>query len=63
MLDGTASNKITGAGTVTLDGDFTIDTTLADITNGNTWTLVDVANPARNVRLHLHHRSVSPKQA
>jgi hypothetical protein len=48
VLDGTASNKITGAGAVTIHGDFTIDTALADLTNGNTWTLVDVTTLAEN---------------
>ena len=39
LTDG-ASNKVTGAGTATLDGDFTIDTTAVTVTTG-TWTLVD----------------------
>lgn len=45
VLEGTASNKITGAGSVTINGDFTIDTTGANLTNGNTWTLVDAPIP------------------
>ena len=39
------NNGITGAGTVTIDGDFNIDTTLSDasvLTSGS-WTLVDAA--------------------
>lgn len=43
VLDGSNNNKLTGAGTANLDGDFNIDTTYADLTSGNTWTLVDVA--------------------
>jgi len=35
-------NKITGAGTATLNGTFNIDLTGANITAGNAWTLVDV---------------------
>ncbi len=35
-----ASNKVTGAGTATFDGDFTIDTTAVTVTTG-TWTLVN----------------------
>ncbi|MCW1923139.1 autotransporter-associated beta strand repeat-containing protein [Luteolibacter arcticus] len=38
------SNKITGAGTVTLNGTFNINLAGADTTSGNEWTLVDVAN-------------------
>jgi autotransporter-associated beta strand protein len=34
-------NKITGAGTATLNGTFDIDLTNAAIANGNSWTLVD----------------------
>ena len=34
-------NKITGAGTATLNGTFNIDLTNAAIANGNSWTLVD----------------------
>jgi len=45
VLDGTESNKITGTGTVTINGDFTIDTALADLTDGNSWTLVDAPIP------------------
>ncbi len=36
------SNKIGGFGSVSLDGKFTIDLTSADITNENSWLLVDV---------------------
>ena len=36
------NTKIRGTGTVTLDGDFTIDLTGADKTVGNSWTLVDL---------------------
>lgn len=43
VLDGSNNTKITGAGTANLDGDLNIDTTYADLTSGNTWTLVDVA--------------------
>ena len=35
-----ASNKVTGAGTATFDGDFTIDTTAVTVTTG-TWVLVN----------------------
>ena len=35
-------NKITGAGTATLNGTFNIDLTGAAIADGNSWTLVDV---------------------
>ena len=62
VLDGTASNKITGAGTVTLDGDFTIDTAFADLTNGNTWTLVDVTT-SRKPSPPPSPSLVSPKPA
>jgi fibronectin-binding autotransporter adhesin len=37
------NNKITGAGTATIDGDFTLDLTGAAIATGNSWTLVDTA--------------------
>lgn len=40
------SNKITGAGTLTLKGAFDIDLTGADATLGNSWTLVDVGTLA-----------------
>lgn len=36
-------NKLTGAGTATINGDFTLDLTGAAIANGNSWTLVDTA--------------------
>ena len=35
-------NKVTGPGTANFNGTFNIDTTSADTTNGNGWTLVDV---------------------
>jgi autotransporter-associated beta strand protein len=38
------SNKVTGAGTASFEGTFTIDLTGATIANGNSWTLVDVAS-------------------
>lgn len=38
------SNKVTGAGSASFDGTFTIDLTGATVANGNTWTLVDVAS-------------------
>ena len=44
LVSGTNVNKITGAGTVTLAGKFNVDTTAANITNGNSWTLVDVTS-------------------
>jgi len=40
------SNDLTGAGTVTLDGDFVIDTTAADALASGTWTLENVAASA-----------------
>ena len=46
VLAGTLNNKITGAGTVTLDGDFNVNTSAANIANGQSWTLVDVATLA-----------------
>lgn len=38
------NNRISGAGTVTLDGDFLIDTAAADALASGTWTLEDVAS-------------------
>lgn len=38
------ANKVTGPGSSTLNGAFTIDTSAADNTSGNTWTLVDIKN-------------------
>jgi autotransporter-associated beta strand protein len=38
------NNKVTGAGTATMDGDFTFDLTGAAIANGNSWTVVDTAS-------------------
>lgn len=35
------NNKVTGAGTATLNGDFTLDLTGASTANGNNWILVD----------------------
>ena len=35
------NNKVTGPGTVTLDGDFTFDLSGANTTSGNTWTIVN----------------------
>jgi autotransporter-associated beta strand protein len=40
------NNRLTGAGTVQLDGDFNIDVSSADGTVGNSWTLVDVGTLA-----------------
>ncbi|RYD22040.1 MAG: hypothetical protein EOP88_09370 [Verrucomicrobiaceae bacterium] len=37
------SNKLTGAGSAFLYGDFTIDTSSAVVANGNSWTLVDTS--------------------
>ena len=37
------SNKVTGSGTVTFNGSFSILTAAADITSGNSWNLVDAA--------------------
>ncbi|MEI7907990.1 MAG: hypothetical protein WCK77_00005 [Verrucomicrobiota bacterium] len=44
LVIGTETNKLTGTGGATLQGNFLIDTTAAKITNGNSWTLVDVAS-------------------
>ncbi len=38
------SNKVAGSAAVTLDGTFNIDLTAANVTNGNSWLLVDVDN-------------------
>lgn len=38
------SNRITGTGSVTLDGVFVINLASANLTAGNTWNLVDVAS-------------------
>ncbi len=46
VIDGMQSNKITGGGSVAIDGAFALDTTFADLTDGNTWTLVEVATLA-----------------
>ena len=37
------NNRITGGGTLVLNGDFNLDLSGADPTNGNTWNLVNVA--------------------
>ena len=42
VVTNTANNKITGAGTASLDGSFNIDTSAVTVTTGS-WTLVDVA--------------------
>lgn len=36
------TNSVGGTGTATFNGDFLIDTSVANITNGNSWTLVNV---------------------
>jgi hypothetical protein len=41
VVSNASSNRLSGAGTVTLDGDFTIDTAAVSNTSGS-WTLVDV---------------------
>jgi autotransporter-associated beta strand protein len=46
VVDGLSNNRITGDGSVTLDGDFTLDLTYADITDGNSWNLVNVGTLA-----------------
>jgi fibronectin-binding autotransporter adhesin len=45
------SNQITGSGGVELSGTFTIDLSGANLTNGNSWTLVDVASLSSEVFL------------
>jgi autotransporter-associated beta strand protein len=42
-------NKVTGAGTATLNGIFDIDLTAANLTTNNEWTLVDVASKTYGV--------------
>jgi autotransporter-associated beta strand protein len=44
-------NKITGSGSVELSGTFTIDLSSADLTDGNSWTLVDVGSLSSAVHL------------
>jgi autotransporter-associated beta strand protein len=44
--DNGVNNKITGAGTLTLAGDFTFDLTGANSTGGNQWMIVDVGSLA-----------------
>lgn len=36
------SNRVTGSGTVTFDGTFSILTAAADVTSGNSWNLIDI---------------------
>ncbi|MCB1129643.1 MAG: autotransporter-associated beta strand repeat-containing protein [Verrucomicrobiae bacterium] len=43
------SNKLTGPAAAVLGGTLVIDLTSADIADGNTWTLVDVADPTYNL--------------
>lgn len=43
------SNKVTGAGLVSVDGTFNLDLSNADTADGNTWTLVDSASPVYNL--------------
>ena len=43
ILTNTTSNKLTGAGSATLNGSFTINTAAVSATSG-TWTLVDIAS-------------------
>lgn len=43
------SNKITGAGSATLDGRLLFKLVGADLTNGNSWTIVDAANVTTNI--------------
>lgn len=38
------SNKLTGPGTVTINGDFTLNLAGATVAHGNQWTLVDATN-------------------
>lgn len=38
------NNQVTGTGTVFLDGDFTFDLSGANLTDGNSWQIVDVAS-------------------
>ncbi len=45
VVTNASSNRLNGAGTVTLDGDFTIDTVAVSNTSGS-WTLVDVTTLA-----------------
>jgi autotransporter-associated beta strand protein len=40
------NNRLTGAGTATLNGSFVIDTLAADALSSGAWTLVDVSGPA-----------------
>ncbi|NQX01225.1 autotransporter-associated beta strand repeat-containing protein [bacterium] len=43
------SNKVTGAGLVSVDGAFNLDLSNANVADGNTWTLVDSASPVYNL--------------
>ncbi len=40
------NNKITGVGSAVINGDFTLDLSGANLTNGNSWTLVDTTTKA-----------------
>ena len=44
-----ASNKITGAGAATLSGTLVLDLTGTALTNGNSWTLVDITTASYNL--------------
>ena len=44
LVSGSTANKLTGAGSATLHGNFRIDTTAATISNSTSWTLVDCAS-------------------
>jgi autotransporter-associated beta strand protein len=43
------SNKVTGAGLVSVDGAFNLDLSNANVADGNTWTLIDSASPVYNL--------------
>lgn len=42
------SSRITGAGTISIDGKLRVDASGADIADGNSWTVVDVTTPVYN---------------
>lgn len=42
------SSKVTGAGTISIDGKLRLDLGSANLANGNSWTLVDVTTPIYN---------------
>lgn len=44
VTDAPSSNKVTGAGSATFDGDFSIDTSAVSGASGRSWTLVDRAS-------------------